>query len=106
MTTNLGLLFLLVFIAPHETTSSMFLIKRIRLGFLGQMLAIAAVPSMWFYEPTRKGSIGEWAIIACTAFMAMATAILDSSVIALSGSFSVRCQEALQLGVGLSTLIG
>ena len=37
---------------------------------------------------------------------AIATAFLDSSVIALSAQYPLRVQEALQLGVGQSTLIG
>ena len=102
MYTNMILLVALVFFTNHNSTKSF--IWRIAGGFLGQLISLIIVPSAYFLQLDESANF--WMVIGCTAFMALVTAFLDSSVIALAGCFPVKCQESLQLGVGVSTLIG
>jgi equilibrative nucleoside transporter 1/2/3 len=102
MYTNLTFLTFLVFFTK-EHSSRMFL-RRIFIGFTGQLIALVLVPSLYFFHLEER--IDSMVILLTTGFMALATALLDSSVIAVAGCYPLSCQEALQLGVGLSTLIG
>lgn len=65
---------------------------------------MVAVPSAYFLTLDEQQIL--WMVIGVTAFLALATAFLDASVIALAGCFPLQVQSALQLGVGLSSLIG
>lgn len=102
MVSNITVLSALVF-STHTHTNRLYKL-RIGLGFVGQLLALCVVPSLYFFHFSEHDSF--WAILVTTALMAGATAFLDSSVISLAGCFPVSCQESLQLGVGISTLIG
>ncbi|CAK4070197.1 unnamed protein product [Aphanomyces euteiches] len=78
--------------------------QRIVGGFLGQLTVLVFVPlaSYIIYNESALAA----AILSATAVAAISTAFLDSCVIALASTFPVQVQEALQFGVGLSTLIG
>jgi hypothetical protein len=110
MFTNLLLLTYLVFFT-HEP-SSRLLTQRISYGFLGQWVTLTLVPTLSLLNTndTTGLSLSETTVytlvLLLTALMAMATAMLDASVISWASHYSVRCQQALQLGVGLSTWIG
>lgn len=103
MYTNMVLLVWLVLGTQKNSNSSFKL--RISGGFIGQLISLLAVPIATYFLHLPEG-VNFYVVLACTGFMALATAFLDSSVIALSGCFPVEFQESLQLGVGLSTLIG
>lgn len=96
--TNLGLLIFLVF---WHTNSFSF---RITVGFIGQLLCLIAIPTSYFLHADVDAN--KIIVLSCTAILALVTAFLDSSLISLAGCFPHNCQAALQLGVGVSTLIG
>lgn len=103
MSVTLSVLVLLVFGAKSSSIS--LYVWRIALGFVGQFLMLLMVPSLHFV-PSLSGTLYRTVILLCTSILAIATAFLDSSVIAFSCCFPVKYQQALQLGIGLSSLIG
>lgn len=111
MYTNLIVLALLVFFCGGErgkedssTSVAGIYSKRIVPGFVGQLLVLVFVPTSYFWHLNERHN--ELAVLGATAFAAVVTAFIDSSIIAFSTRYPVRCQEYFQLGVGLSTLIG
>jgi equilibrative nucleoside transporter 1/2/3 len=86
------------------SASTLMMSKRIIGGFVGQFIVMVFVPSSYFFGFTE--SHDKTAILTATAFAAISTAFLDSSMMSLASQFPVRVQEYFQLGVGLSSLIG
>jgi equilibrative nucleoside transporter 1/2/3 len=99
MWTNLVMLALLVFCggAPNFT-------RRIVGGFVGQLLVLIFVPTSYFLYLAEDAN--ERLILLATAAVAIVTAFIDSSAIALIAQYPLRVQEYFQLGVGISTMIG
>lgn len=93
---------ILVFFFSDGSSSSFT--PRIVGGFVGQLLVLVFVPTSYFWHLSE--SWNEIAVLGATAAAAIVSAFLDSSVIALSCQYPLRVQEALQVGVGVSTLIG
>jgi equilibrative nucleoside transporter 1/2/3 len=73
-------------------------------GFMGQLIVLSFVPTSYFFLTSESSN--AIAVLGGTAAVAIATAFIDSSTIALVSHFPLRVQESFQLGVGLSTLIG
>lgn len=73
-------------------------------GFVGQLAVLAFIPTSYFFLSSERAN--EAAVLGGTAVAAVATALIDSSTIALVSQYPLRVQESFQLGVGLSTLIG
>lgn len=99
MYTNLVMLALLVFCGGEPSFT-----PRIVGGFIGQLMVLIFVPTSYFFITSEAGNVA--AILGATAFAAIVTAFLDSSVIALASQYPLRVQEAFQMGIGISTLIG
>mmetsp|Transcript_25729 Transcript_25729/g.70893 ORF Transcript_25729/g.70893 Transcript_25729/m.70893 type:complete len:486 (-) Transcript_25729:22-1479(-) len=99
MYTNLVCLSLLVFLGgtPNFT-------QRIVGGFVGQLLVLLFVPTSYFFGMDEEANY--YMVLVATAFAAIVTAFIDSSVISLAASYPLRVQEYFQFGIGLSTLIG
>jgi equilibrative nucleoside transporter 1/2/3 len=99
MYTNLIMLAILVFFGGEPSFA-----PRIVGGFVGQLFVLIFVPSSYFWYFSERNN--EIAILGATATVAIVTAFLDSSVIALACQYPTRVQESLQLGIGISTLVG
>lgn len=99
MYTNLAALALIVVLMTRPLYT-----PRIVGGFLGQFAVLVFVPSSYFFLTSENAN--AWAVLGGTAVVAIATAFIDSSTIALVSQYPLRVQESFQLGVGLSTLIG
>lgn len=97
--TNLIVLGLIVFLGG--TPSYTF---RIVGGFVGQLLVLVSVPSFYFLGLDEGTHF--FLIMAATAFAAVTTALVDSVAISFAAQYPLRVQEALQFGIGFSTLIG
>lgn len=78
--------------------------RRIYGGFMGQFLCILIVPTSYFFGFDEMTNFGV--VMFCTAAAAVFTAFIDSSAIAFSCQYSTNVQAGLQLGIGVSTLIG
>jgi len=100
MYTNLLMLGILVFMGETPETFT----PRIIGGFTGQLLLLLFVPTSYFFHLSE--SQNTICILGSTAAIAIVTAFLDSSVIALASQYPLRVQESFQLGIGISTLIG
>jgi equilibrative nucleoside transporter 1/2/3 len=100
MWTNLILLFLIVFFGNAKPHYGL----RIYTGFVGQFFSLVVVPTSYFYGLSESGNYAI--IMLCTAFAASVTAGIDSCIISLASLYPTSCQEALQIGIGVSTLIG
>lgn len=100
MWSNLCALFCLVVFGG----TSFSFTPRIVGGFLGQFLVITILPTSYFLYLSETAN--EIIVLGLTVAVAIVTAFLDSSVIAISAQYPLRVQEAFQLGVGFSTLIG
>jgi equilibrative nucleoside transporter 1/2/3 len=100
MWTNLILLFLIVFYGSPKPNYDL----RIYTGFVGQFFSLVVVPSSYFWGLSETGNY--YIIMICTAFAAAVTAGIDSCIISLASLYPTCCQEALQIGIGVSTLIG
>ncbi|KAF0700115.1 Aste57867_9346 [Aphanomyces stellatus] len=98
--TNLVTLGLLVAFGSTDISYT----RRIVGGFIGQFLVLVFVPLEYHLFSTETAH--KVAILAATAVAAIATAFLDSCVIALVATYPLSAQAALQFGVGFSTLIG
>ncbi len=77
---------------------------RITVGLFGQFLILVLVPSSYFLYLTENQNY--FLILISTAVVASFTALIDSCAIAFASHYPTRIQEALQLGIGYSTLIG
>jgi solute carrier family 29 (equilibrative nucleoside transporter), member 1/2/3 len=77
---------------------------RMYVGFIGQFLVLFIVPTSYFFFLSEDGNY--YIIIGATAFAAIVTALIDSCAISLSSQYPKSCQAALQVGIGMSTLIG
>ncbi|KAF0739691.1 hypothetical protein Ae201684_004859 [Aphanomyces euteiches] len=91
-------------VVSFGSTESLSYTRRIVGGFTGQLVVLVFVPlaSYIFSNETPLAAT----ILSATAFVAVATAFLDSCVIGLAATYPVHAQEALQFGVGLSSFIG
>lgn len=99
MYTNLAFLALIVMLLGKPWYAG-----RIVGGFLGQLVVLAFIPTSYFFLTSE--SANAVAVLGGTAAVAIATALIDSSTIALVSQYPLRVQESFQLGVGLSSLIG
>lgn len=102
MTSNLFLLSILIYFSRENSTSMLTL--KVTIGFFGQFLSLMAIPLSYHLHLDETGNRNL--ILICTSLMAMSTACIDASILAIVSCFPVFCSEALQIGVGLSTLIG
>lgn len=100
MWVNLILLALFVFVGATVPNYAL----RIYTGFAGQFFALVLVPTSYFWHFSESGN--AWIVLGATAFAAGVTALIDSCVISLASLYPVSSQEGLQVGIGLSTLIG
>lgn len=100
MWTNLILLFCIVFFGSAKPDYD----ARVYAGFIGQFFSLVLVPSSYFFGLSESGNY--LIIMLCTAFAAGVTAGIDSCIISLASLYPTSCQEALQIGIGVSTLIG
>lgn len=73
-------------------------------GFIGQLLVLVTVPTMYFFEKSEHDYYVV--VMTTTAIAAMVTASVDSVAISFASQFPSVGIEALQLGIGLSSLIG
>lgn len=96
---NLLFLGLLVFVGREPSYN-----HRIVGGFTGQLLVLLLVPSSYFLGLGE--SMNFIIIMAATSIAAMVTALVDSCAISFAAQYPIEIQEALQFGIGLSTLIG
>ena len=99
MWVNLIFLFLIVFFGGEPSYTF-----RIVGGFVGQLLVLIAVPSFYFLHMDEHTHYTM--IMLATAVAAITTAFVDSVAIGFAAQFPTRVQEALQFGIGFSTLIG
>lgn len=99
MYTNLAALALMVVLLGKPWYTG-----RIVGGFLGQLVVLAFIPTSYFFLSSERAN--AVAVLGGTAAVAVATALIDSSTIALVSQYPLRVQESFQLGVGLSSLIG
>lgn len=73
-------------------------------GFYGQLIALLVVPTSYFFH---FGENTNYVIImGATAFAAIVTAFIDSCAISFAAQYPESIQAGLQLGIGVSTLIG
>lgn len=99
MWVNLIVLFLIVFVGGEPSYTF-----RIVGGFIGQFLVLVFVPSLYYFRLTE--GYNYFFIMSATAFAAVVTSYIDSVAISLAAQYPRKIQESLQLGIGLSTLIG
>lgn len=100
MWTNLVVLALVVFFGNPNPNYSF----RIYAGFAGQFLVLLIIPTSYLLSLDEGWNV--WIVLSCTAVAAAVTALIDSCVISLASLYPLHCQEALQAGIGISTLIG
>lgn len=96
-----NLLFLFAIVFFGGTPSYTF---RIVGGFCGQMAVLVMVPTFYFLQ--LHESTHYLLVMGATCFAAFATAFVDSVAISFASQYPLRVQEALQFGIGFSTLIG
>lgn len=102
MYSNLTCLSMLVFLRPSKPSGFR---SRILFGFVGQLVVLAVVPSLTTFLHLSELS-NRIIVLGGTALVAIATAFLDSALIALVSTYPAGTQQYFQLGVGVSTLIG
>ena len=100
MWTNLIILAMFVFLGGTSPNYNL----RMYVGFLGQFIALIIVPTSYFWHLSKERNL--YVVLGSTAFAAGVTALIDSCVISLATKYPISCQESLQVGIGLSTLIG
>lgn len=101
MWTSLICLFLIVFFGGQNPSFQ----HRIVGGFIGQLLTLTFVPTLSFFH-IRNQVTYFWLIMSATGFVATVTALLDSVLIAFASHYPPKVLEGLQIGIGLSSLIG
>lgn len=99
MWVNLIFLFLIVFFGGEPSYTF-----RVVGGFMGQFVALVAVPSLYFLHLDESTHFKM--IMISTGVAAIATALVDSVAIGFAAQYPTKVQEALQFGIGFSTLIG
>ncbi len=99
-----NLVFLGLIVAFGERITASIYTKRMILGFAGQFLVLVSVPVEYYFGLGMYDNY--YIILGATAFAALSTALIDACAISLASQFPKSCQEALQLGIGVSTLIG
>lgn len=78
--------------------------QRIVGGFIGQFISMVGLPIS--YGLTNDSYSFFWWVIIMTALAATSTAWIDSCAISFSALYPLPVQESLQLGIGISSLIG
>lgn len=73
-------------------------------GFIGQFIVLIFVPSLEYFNLNEFEHY--YGVIFATAIAAIATALVDSVAIGFASNYPPMVIEGLQLGIGLSTLIG
>lgn len=99
--TNLIFLFLIVFYGGKQPSFQFRIIS----GFIGQLVVLIFVPSLSFFTIPSE-NVYFLLIMSATAAVAAITALLDSVVIGFASLYPPRVLEGLQIGIGLSSLIG
>lgn len=99
--TNLIFLFLIVFYGGKQPSFQFRIIS----GFIGQLVVLIFVPSLSFFSIPSE-NVYFLLIMSATAAVAAITALLDSVVIGFASLYPPRVLEGLQIGIGLSSLIG
>eukprot|EP00606_Chrysophyceae_sp_TOSAG23-5_P000542 GSChrysophyteH2.ASY1.ANO1.1712.1 assembled CDS len=100
MWTNLIILAMFVFLGDTSPNYNL----RMYAGFIGQFIALIVVPTSYFLHLSETNN--SFVVLGATAFAAGVTALIDSCIISLATQYPVSCQEGLQVGIGMSTLIG
>lgn len=100
MWTNLIILAMFVFLGDTSPNYNL----RMYVGFIGQFVALIVVPTSYFLHLSETNN--SVVVLGATAFAAGVTALIDSCIISLATQYPVSCQEGLQVGIGMSTLIG
>jgi equilibrative nucleoside transporter 1/2/3 len=98
---NLMVLFLIVFFGGKSPNFQI----RIVGGFVGQLIILILVPSLTYMHLSSK-LVHYQAVMIATAVVAAFTALLDSVVIGFASLYPAKVLEGLQIGIGLSSLIG
>jgi len=105
MGTNLLTLGTLVFgknSADNRWGDMMYFSHRIAAGLGGQMLLLLLLPFIYYYCKSYAFVL----VLLLTALLAMVTALLDSSLLAMVAQyFPAHIQESFQIGIGLSSLV-
>ena len=73
-------------------------------GFIGQLVVLLLIPGSYYLHLDEDGNYNV--IMILTAAAAIFTALIDSCAISLVAQYPEQVQESLQLGIGVSTLIG
>ena len=71
---------------------------------MGQLIALIVVPTSYFFHFHENSNYVI--IMGATAFAAVVTAFIDSCAISFAAQYPESIQAGLQLGIGVSTLIG
>ena len=100
MWVNLTVLGCIVFFTQHPSVTF-----RIVGGFIGQLIILICVPSLPSFCGGNENVL-FWLVMGATAIAACATALIDSVAIGFASEYPPKVLEGLQLGIGLSTLIG
>ncbi|KAF4686038.1 Metal transporter cnnm2 [Perkinsus olseni] len=98
---TIGLVILLNRLVAASTTAQFK--QRIYGAFAGQFLGLLTIlVSRWISlgDGTRYVSL-----MALVLFLSVVTAFADSSLLALNSQYSPKMQEAMQIGIGLSTFV-
>lgn len=74
-------------------------------GFIGQLLILILVPSLTYMHLPSE-TVHYQMVMLSTAIVAIFTALLDSVVIGFASLYPPKVLEGLQIGIGLSSLIG
>lgn len=74
-------------------------------GFIGQLLILILVPSLTYMHLPSE-AVHYQMVMFSTAIVAIFTALLDSVVIGFASLYPSKVLEGLQIGIGLSSLIG
>jgi equilibrative nucleoside transporter 1/2/3 len=79
--------------------------KRVYTGLIGQFVAIVVVPTSYFWGLSESTNFALLAIF--TTFAAICTGAIDSCIIAMAALYPTSgCSQCLQIGIGVSILIG
>jgi equilibrative nucleoside transporter 1/2/3 len=73
-------------------------------GFLGQLVVLLAVPNLQYLG--LSSDTHYYCVMGATGVAAATTALIDSVAIGFAAQYPKKVLEGLQLGIGLSTLIG
>eukprot|EP01066_Platyproteum_vivax_P005831 Platyproteum_vivax@DN1752_c0_g1_i1.p1 len=79
---------------------------RVYIGFCTQILCLPALPAVAFLRNVVSTNVLLTCVLCTTGLLSAGTALLDSSVIPYAAKYNSEVQQALQIGVGYSTLLG